>query len=61
MSFIFSQITVTVHDPVEVKKDADRAELRKKCDDIIYSVLPPVYHGVKGANTKVEESEKKEN
>ena len=39
------KIIVTIHDPIDVKKDDDIEELKKKCDDIIYSKLPPLYHG----------------
>lgn len=38
-------ITITVHDPIEVKQDSDKAELKKQCEEIIYSVLPSIYHG----------------
>lgn len=52
-------IKVTVHDPIEVKRDTDLAELKRRCDDVIYSALPPIYHGVKEVNTQVEISKKK--
>jgi len=40
-------ITLTVHEPIQTQKDTDRAELMTKCQDVIYSVLPPIYHGEK--------------
>jgi lysophosphatidate acyltransferase len=40
-----NKIIATVHDPIPVKKDADIKALKEKCQDIIYSVLPPRYHG----------------
>ncbi len=49
---------MTIHDPIYVTKDTDKAELRTKCHDIIYSALPPIYHN-KG--TSDETLEKKKN
>mmetsp|Transcript_7731 Transcript_7731/g.11329 ORF Transcript_7731/g.11329 Transcript_7731/m.11329 type:complete len:340 (+) Transcript_7731:138-1157(+) len=38
-------VTITVHDPIVVKRYTDMEELKNKCEDIIYSALPPLYHG----------------
>jgi lysophosphatidate acyltransferase len=40
-----NKIILTVHDAIPVKKDADIASLNKRCQEIIYSALPPSYHG----------------
>ncbi len=45
------KIIMTIHEPIKVKKDTDRKELKERCEKIIYSVLPPLYHG-KGDNQK---------
>jgi len=42
---IGNKIVVTVHEPIRTTKNTDRKELKEKCQDIIYSVLPPLYHG----------------
>lgn len=54
-------ITITIHKPIQVKKDTNRAELKAKCQDMIYSVLPPSYHGIHdNDNTNVSSNDKKE-
>jgi 1-acyl-sn-glycerol-3-phosphate acyltransferase len=37
-----SPIVLTVHDSINVKGDQDKEQLRQKCFDIIYSVLPMI-------------------
>ena len=42
-------ITITVHEPIPVKKGSSKEEMdriKEQCQKIIYSVLPPLYHGV---------------
>lgn len=42
-------ITITVHDSIPVKKGSSKEEMdgiKEKCQKIIYSVLPPLYHGL---------------
>lgn len=58
--FTLFQVIVTIHDPIHVKKDADKAELKEKCQQVIYSVLPPIYHNLEGTNN-CGKSEKKKN
>ena len=48
------KIVITVHDPIVVHKDIDKAKLREQCSDTIYSVLPPIYHGKEGTNSKCD-------
>ena len=31
---------MTVHNPIQCRKDTDKAKLKQECYDIIYSVLP---------------------
>mmetsp|Transcript_17885 Transcript_17885/g.27101 ORF Transcript_17885/g.27101 Transcript_17885/m.27101 type:complete len:303 (-) Transcript_17885:178-1086(-) len=38
----FDPIIITVHDAIEVKGNEDKDELRKRCTDTIYSVLPEI-------------------
>mmetsp|Transcript_9317 Transcript_9317/g.11784 ORF Transcript_9317/g.11784 Transcript_9317/m.11784 type:complete len:347 (+) Transcript_9317:112-1152(+) len=38
-------VTITIHDPIQVTKDTNIEELKKQCDDIIYSALAPHYRG----------------
>lgn len=43
-----NEITITVHDPIPVKKGSSKEEMdviKDKCHEIIYSFLPPLYHG----------------
>jgi len=42
-----SPITITVHDPIPVTGEEDKDELRKKCYDTIFSVLPDHRQGDK--------------
>jgi len=35
-------VIITIHEAIPVKKGMDKEELKKKCYDVIYSVLPPV-------------------
>eukprot|EP00551_Chaetoceros_affinis_P005933 CAMPEP_0203662858 /NCGR_PEP_ID=MMETSP0090-20130426/677_1 /ASSEMBLY_ACC=CAM_ASM_001088 /TAXON_ID=426623 /ORGANISM="Chaetoceros affinis, Strain CCMP159" /LENGTH=319 /DNA_ID=CAMNT_0050525697 /DNA_START=44 /DNA_END=1003 /DNA_ORIENTATION=+ len=46
------EVTMTIHKPIEVKKDTDKAELKTRCQDIIYSVLPAIYHGSESESSK---------
>ena len=39
------KIIMTVHEPIEVKEDMELQPLKERCQDIIYSALPPLYHG----------------
>ncbi len=41
------QVKLTVHKAIKVTKDSDKAELKAKCTEVIYSVLPPVYEDKK--------------
>ena len=38
-------IVITIHEPIQAKEGISREELKKQSMDIIYSVLPPLYHG----------------
>jgi len=42
-----NKIIMTIHAPIEVKKDMEIQPLKEKCQEIIYSALPPLYHGKK--------------
>jgi 1-acyl-sn-glycerol-3-phosphate acyltransferase len=35
-------VTLTIHEPIPVTGEEDRAALKKRCMDQIYSALPPV-------------------
>mmetsp|Transcript_19248 Transcript_19248/g.27071 ORF Transcript_19248/g.27071 Transcript_19248/m.27071 type:complete len:323 (-) Transcript_19248:263-1231(-) len=43
------KIVITIHKPIDVKDGMDKEDLKKQTMDVIYSKLPPLYHG-KGAN-----------
>lgn len=51
-----NKIIVTIHEGIPTKKDMDKEELKKRTQDIIYSCLPPLYHGTTG---KIKEEPKK--
>lgn len=38
----FDPVVITVHDAIQVRGDEDKDELRKRCSDTIYSVLPEI-------------------
>lgn len=38
-------IVMTVHEPISVKKGMELNQLKEQCQKIIYSELPPLYHG----------------
>ena len=38
-------IIITVHEPIKVTKDMDKEDLKQRCTEIIYSVLPTYYGG----------------
>ena len=40
-----NKVIMTVHEPIVVTKDMEIGALRDKCQEIIYSALPPLYHG----------------
>lgn len=42
-----NKIIMTIHAPIVVTKDMEIQALREKCQEIIYSALPPLYHGHK--------------
>ncbi len=44
-----NKVIATVHDPIPVQKDADLKLLKDQCRDVIYSALPPRYHGETGS------------
>jgi len=44
---LFDPIVITVHDAIEVRGDENKDELRKKCFDTIYSVLPKIHENDK--------------
>lgn len=52
-------ITITVHDPISVKKGANKEEIqqiKEKCESIIYSVLPPLYNGQYSTTAKTDKT-----
>jgi len=68
---VVPEAVVTVHKPIPVTGEEDREELKNRCSDIIYSVLPKIYEeeeagedkkkddGVKEGDAKKEEEEVK--
>merc|ERR1719384_454118 len=40
-----NKIIMTIHEEIPTKKNMDKEELKKRTQDIIYSCLPPLYHG----------------
>lgn len=50
-----NKIIMTVHEPIKVQKDMDLNGLKEKCQDVIYSALPPLYHGSMASNTSKQE------
>jgi 1-acyl-sn-glycerol-3-phosphate acyltransferase len=43
----YDKVVLTVHPPVEVKKDMDREEIKKKTYDAIFSVIPLIGEEIK--------------
>lgn len=37
---------MTVHERIQVTKESDKTNLKEDCTNMIYSVLPSVYHGL---------------
>lgn len=59
-----SKIVMTIHEPIQVKKEMDLNHLKEQCQEIIYSKLPSLYHGsISTGGTSKEQSkqEKKTN
>lgn len=52
-------VTLTVHKPIQVNKDTDKAELKARCQDIIYSALPPIYQDSEVQSCNDAQSKKK--
>ena len=46
-----------MHEPIQVTAELDKTTLKEKCTDIIYSVLPSIYHGLNKED--MEEIEKR--
>ena len=49
-----NKVIMTVHAPIQVNKDTELKPLKEKCQEIIYSALPALYHGNDGADKKTK-------
>lgn len=56
-----SKIVMTIHEPIQVKKGMDLNQLKQQCQEIIYSHLPPLYHGTSSVGETSKQSKEKTN